>query len=125
MTATIYEAMGGSATFERLVDAFYQGVEQDPILRPLYPDDLDGPRRRLTLFLMQFFGGPTTYSNERGHPQLRARHLPFTIGTSERDAWLRHMYAALDTLDLSPLVREQLNSYFAGGADFLMNQEPG
>src|SRR5207248_2460994 len=118
---TIYEAVGGAETFERLVRAFYEGIADDPLLRPLYPEDLDGPRRRLTLFLMQYFGGPTTYSDERGHPQLRMRHMPFSIGKVERDAWLSHMSAAIETLDLSPLVREQFRSYFEGAATFLMN----
>lgn len=121
-TRSIYEAVGGEPTFERLVEAFYSGVEGDPLLRPLYPEDLAGPKRRLTLFLIQFFGGPTTYSDERGHPALRARHLPFAIGRAERDAWIAHMNAALDTLDLAPLAKEQFRSYFDGAATFLINQ---
>jgi len=119
---TIYDAVGGSATFERLVEAFYAGVADDPLLRPLYPEDLTGPRRHLTLFLIQYFGGPQTYSEERGHPQLRMRHQPFAIGPAERDAWLRHMAAALDTLELPALAKEQLRGYFTGAANFLINQ---
>jgi hemoglobin len=119
---TIYEAVGGAETFERLVEGFYAAVAGDPVLRPLYPEDLSAPRRHLTLFLMQYFGGPSTYSEERGHPQLRARHLPFAIGRAERDAWVRHMSEALDTLDLSELVKEQMRSYFDGAATFLMNR---
>jgi hemoglobin len=119
---TIYDAVGGAPTFERLVEAFYAGVANDPILRPLYPKDLEGPRRRLTLFLIQFFGGPATYSEERGDPALRARHVPFAIGQAEREAWLARMSAALDTLDLPPLAREQFRGYFEGAAKFLMNQ---
>ncbi|HEX6513375.1 MAG TPA: globin, partial [Chloroflexota bacterium] len=79
-------------------------------------------RRRLTLFLMQYFGGPGTYSEERGHPRLGMRHVPFSIGKAERDAWLGHMSAALDSLELSALVKEQLRSYFDGAATFLMNR---
>jgi hemoglobin len=119
---TIYEAVGGAETFERLVEGFYAAVAGDPVLRPLYPENLSAPRRHLTLFLMQYFGGPSTYSEERGHPQLRARHLPFAIGRAERDAWVRHMSEALDTLDLSELVKEQMRSYFDGAATFLMNR---
>ncbi|HLQ36144.1 MAG TPA: globin [Chloroflexota bacterium] len=119
---TIYEAVGGAETFERLVEGFYAAVAGDPVLRPLYPEDLSAPRRHLTLFLMQYFGGPSTYSEERGHPQLRARHLPFVIGRAERDAWVRHMSEALDTLDLSELVKGQMRSYFDGAATFLVNR---
>ncbi|HLY67386.1 MAG TPA: globin [Chloroflexota bacterium] len=122
---TIYEAVGGAPTFERLVNTFYGSVEKDPLLRPLYPEDLSGPRRHLTLFLIQFFGGPSTYSEERGHPALRMRHMPFTIGREERDAWMRHMMAALDKLELSELVQEQFRGYFDGAATFLMNQPEG
>ncbi|HVA23323.1 MAG TPA: globin [Chloroflexota bacterium] len=120
---TIYEAVGGSPTFERLVEAFYDGVADDPLLRLMYPEDLAGPRRNLTLFLIQYFGGPTTYSDERGHPQLRRRHLPFTIDRAAADAWLGHMAAALDGLDLPELAREQFRGYFEGAATFLINRE--
>ncbi len=119
---TIYEAVGGAPTFERLVEAFYSGVAEDPVLRPLYPEDLEGPKRRLTLFLIQYFGGPTTYSDERGHPALRMRHMPFAIGQKERDAWMKHMSAAVQTLDVPELAREQFRGYFEGAATFLINQ---
>ncbi|MBV8085263.1 MAG: globin [Chloroflexi bacterium] len=119
---TIYEAVGGEPTFERLVDAFYRGVEQDPVLRPLYPDELEGPKRRLMLFLIQFFGGPTTYAQERGEPALRMRHLPFAIGPEQRDAWLQHMSVAIETLDLPELAKGQFRGYFEGAANFLMNR---
>jgi len=121
---TVYEAVGGAPTFERLVDAFYDQVEGDLVLRPMYPEDLSGPRRRLALFLMQFFGGPTTYSDERGHPALRMRHLPFKIDQTARDAWLRHMYAAIETIEVPELAKEQLRGYFSDAATFLMNQAP-
>ena len=96
--AQLYAAVGGAPFFERLVDAFYDGVATDPLLLPLYPEapDLKGARRRLTLFLIQYWGGPATYSDERGHPRLRLRHLPFAIGPAERDAWLAHMTRAVD-----------------------------
>lgn len=119
---TVFEAVGGMKTFERLVDAFYRGVEEDPILRPMYPKKLEGPRRRLTLFLAQFFGGPQTYSVERGHPRLRARHLHFSVDQAARDAWVRRMTAAVDTLDLPPAARAELLRYFEDTATFLMNQ---
>ena len=114
--------MGGEKAFEQLVERFYAGVEQDPLLRPLYPADLSGPRRRLTLFLIQYFGGPGTYAEERGDPRLRMRHLPFAIGRAERAAWLGHMGAALDSLEVPALVRDQLRGYFDGAATFLMNR---
>lgn len=119
---TVFEAVGGMETFQRLVDAFYQGVEEDPILRPLYPKNLEGPRRRLTLFLAQFFGGPQTYSAERGHPRLRARHLRFPVDQAARDAWVQRMTAAVDTLGLPPAARDELLRYFEDTATFLMNQ---
>ena len=94
---TLFEAVGGMPFFERLVDAFYEGVVIDSVLRPLYPvDDIDGARHRLTLFLAQYWGGPTTYTDERGHPMLRARHMPFHVGPTERDHWLLHMSAAVE-----------------------------
>ena len=94
---TLFEAVGGMSFFERLVDAFYEGVVTDAVLRPLYPDDdIDGARHRLTLFLAQYWGGPTTYNEERGHPMLRARHMPFHVGPTERDRWLLHMAAAVE-----------------------------
>ena len=94
---TFFDAVGGEETFRRLVDAFYAGVAADPVLRALYPEDDLGPAaERLRLFLIQYWGGPTTYSQTRGHPRLRMRHAPFAIGSAARDAWLRHMRAALD-----------------------------
>ncbi len=98
MTATLYERVGGARFFERLVDAFYDGVANDEVLLRLYPEapDLTGARHRLTLFLIQYWGGPTTYSTERGHPRLRMRHMRFHIGREERDRWLTHMGDAVD-----------------------------
>jgi len=112
--------------FEALVDAFYEGVAGDPALLALYPDphDLSGARHRLTLFLAQYWGGPTTYSDERGHPMLKMRHLPFRIGEPERDRWLHHMLGAVDQVASDPGVRDTLRSYFVPAADHLRNDSP-
>jgi hemoglobin len=126
---SLYEQAGGMAFFERLVDAFYDGVAGDEILVRLYPDapDLSHARRRLTLFLAQYWGGPTTYSEERGHPRLRLRHMRFQIGPAERDRWLHHMTAAVDavTTALPPpddvQVRAALLGYFVPVAEQLRN----
>ncbi|HEX2035275.1 MAG TPA: globin [Chloroflexota bacterium] len=120
---TIYEAAGGAETFHRLVDRFYEGVAGDPVLRPLYPDDLSTSRRHLALFLMQYFGGPATYSGERGHPRLRMRHLPFPIGQAQRDAWMRHMRDAVESAELPEPVSAALLDYFERAATFLMNRD--
>jgi hemoglobin len=122
---TIY-AIVGQAGFDRLTAAFYEGVAADPLLRPLYPeDDLEPARRRLALFLAQYFGGPTTYSDERGHPRLRMRHVAFPIDQARRDAWLRHMTAALDALAPEPAVRAAMQRYFEDAATFLVNRAEG
>lgn len=94
---SLYQAVGGEAFFFGLVDRFYDGVETDPVLRPLYPDDLTAARRHTALFLIQYWGGPSTYNEERGHPRLRMRHLPFAIGQPERDTWFRLMMDAVRT----------------------------
>ena len=121
--ASFYEAVGGEATFVRLVDHFYDAVETDPILRPLYPDaDLSAARERLRLFLIQYWGGPTTYAQLRGHPRLRMRHMPFAVGPAERDAWLRHMTAAVAALRLDPPLERQLLDYLTSAAHALRNQ---
>jgi hemoglobin len=120
--ANVFDAAGGEPTFRRLVETFYAGVASDPVLRPIYPEtDLSGATERLTLFLIQYWGGPNTYSQERGHPRLRMRHQPFAIGRRERDAWLRHMTAAVDSLDLSPGVRKALLDYFETASTAMMN----
>jgi hemoglobin len=119
---TLYDAVGGMPFFERLVDAFYEGIETDAVLRPLYPDDdMDGARRRLTLFLGQYWGGPQTYMEERGHPMLRARHMPFQVGAAERDHWLLHMAAAVERCTEPGEVRDMLMGYFVPAADHLRN----
>jgi len=107
---SFWQAVGGRATFEKLVRAFYAGVADDPLLLPMYPEqpDLEGAIQRLTGFLEQYWGGPGTYSDQRGHPRLRMRHQPFAVTPEARDHWLQHMRAALDTLDLSPLNESML-----------------
>jgi hemoglobin len=121
---SVYELAGGMEFFERLVDRFYEGVAGDPVLLPLYPeaDDLGPARRRLTLFLVQYWGGPTTYSDERGHPRLRMRHAPFAIGPRERDHWLRHMRAALESLEPPAEVAEAMAAYFGTAAEAMRNR---
>ena len=122
---TVFEAAGGMAFFEALVDRFYEGVAADPNLLAVYPEpqDLSGARHRLTLFLAQYWGGPTTYSEERGHPRLRMRHAPFAIGPAERDRWLLHMTAALDALAPEPEVRARFDEYFAFAAESMRNRD--
>ena len=121
-TPSFYDLVGGEPTFRRLVDAFYAGVADDPVLRPLYPDaDLGAAAQRLRLFLIQYWGGPGTYSQQRGHPRLRMRHAPFRVGVRERDAWLRHMRAAVDTLDLAPEHAATLWDYLERSAHFMVN----
>ncbi|GGP94796.1 hemoglobin [Actinomadura coerulea] len=119
---TFYEAVGGEETFHRLVHRFYQGVADDPDLRALYPEEDLGPaEERLRLFLIQYWGGPNTYSMRRGHPRLRMRHVPFVIGEAERDAWLRHMRVAVDELGLPDDLEKQLWAYFTMAAQSMVN----
>jgi hemoglobin len=111
--------------FESLVERFYAGVASDPDLLAVYPepDDLSGARHRLTLFLAQYWGGPTTYDRERGHPRLRMRHAPFSIGRAERDAWLRHMREAIAWCDPPPTVAARLHGYFDMAAEAMRNRD--
>ena len=119
---SFWEAVGGRPTFEKLVRRFYEGVAADEPLRALYPEeDLEGAIQRLTGFLEQYWGGPTTYSEERGHPRLRIRHQPFAITPDMRDRWLRHMRDALDTLELSPLHESMLWDYLERAAHAMVN----
>jgi hemoglobin len=117
----MYERAGGDRFFHDLVDRFYAGVAEDPVLRPLYPEDLTDPREHLRLFLVQYWGGPRTYSDERGHPRLRMRHAPFTIGLAERDAWLAHMDAAVRAGGLPPEDEAEMLDYFRMAATQLIN----
>jgi hemoglobin len=122
MIGNVYEAAGGEATFRLLVERFYAGVAADPVLRPLYPeDDLAGATERLTLFLIQYWGGPDTYSRERGHPRLRMRHQPFVIGRRERDAWLARMTEAVESLGLPRAVGDALLGYFEAASTAMIN----
>lgn len=126
LNPTIYELAGGEPVFRRLVERFYAGVATDPRLRPLYPEqDLAGATERLTLFLIQYWGGPATYNELRGHPRLRMRHAPFAIGQGERDAWLAHMTAAVDPLELAPAVRRALLDYFDRASTAMINRPAG
>jgi len=122
---TFFDEVGGHETFTRLVARFYAGVRQDPVLAPLYPqDDWDGAETRLRTFLEQYWGGPTTYSQQRGHPRLRMRHAPFAIGTVERDAWLTHMRDAVDSLGLTPEQDATLWGYLEMAARSMQNRWP-
>src|SRR5579859_4037447 len=119
---TLYERVGGEPFFVALIERFYAGVEGDPLLRPLYPADLGPPRRHLALFLVQYWGGPRTYSDQRGHPRLRMRHMPFRIGLAERAAWLSHMRAAVQSSSARPADAQTLLDYFENAATSLVNQ---
>lgn len=120
---SLYDAVGGAETFRRLVSRFYQGVAEDPELRAVYPSrDLGPAEEHLRLFLIQYWGGPATYNEQRGHPRLRMRHVHFAIGEAERDAWLRHMRAALDELALDETRDAQLWDYLVLAAHSLVNQ---
>ena len=117
-----YEAVGGEETFRRIVGRFYAEVAKDEVLRPLYPEEDLGPaEERLRLFLIQYWGGPHTYSDQRGHPRLRMRHVPFTIGPIQRDAWLRCMRVAVDEERLPEPLRQQLWEYLEMAANSLLN----
>ncbi|MEV0895725.1 globin [Actinoplanes sp. NPDC049802] len=119
---TFFEAVGGEPTFRRLVDKFYEGVAEDPLLRPMYPEEDLGPAAdRLTLFLVQYWGGPSTYSDSRGHPRLRMRHASFRVDADARDAWLRHMRVAVDSLGLPAQHEAELWSYLERAAYFMVN----
>lgn len=122
---SFYDEVGGAETFRTIVSTFYGLVREDEILRPLYPeDDLDGAEERLRMFLEQYWGGPRTYSDERGHPRLRMRHAPFRIGFMERDAWLRNMHIAVAEIDshtLDDAHRRTLLDYLEMAAQSMVN----
>lgn len=120
---TLFDVVGGMPYFERLVDVFYDGVEADEVLAPLYPEapDFSGARQRLTLFLAQYWGGPTTYSDERGHPRLRMRHFPYPIGPLQRDHWMMHMRHAVEVSGADPVDQQMLLDYFVSAAEQLRN----
>jgi hemoglobin len=122
---TIYALAGGDAKFRRMVDIFYARIERDPLLRPLFPDDLAPGKEHQFLFITQYFGGPPRYNALRGHPRLRMRHMPFRIGQAERDAWAGHMLAAIDEAGFEEPARSALRDYFERAATFLINQPDG
>ena len=123
LNRSVYELAGGEETFKLLVERFYSAVAKDEVLRAVYPEeDLSGATERLTLFLIQYWGGPTTYTALRGHPRLRMRHQPFAISQEQRDAWLRNMSASVDSLDLAPAVRKALLDYFETASTAMINQ---
>ena len=119
---TFYERVGGEATFEKLTEVFYQGVANDPILKPMYPEEDLGPaQRRLKLFLEQYWGGPDTYQQERGHPRLRMRHFDYKINPAAKSSWLGHMENAVESLGLAELDRAELWDYLERAATALLN----
>lgn len=123
MDENLFNQIGGTETFRKLVDKFYEGVAEDPLLRPMYPEEDLGPaKERLRMFLEQYWGGPHTYSEQRGHPRLRMRHNVFPITPKAKDAWLKHMRAAVDSLSLSPLDDAMLWDYLERAAISLVNQ---
>ncbi|MCU4185673.1 globin [Acidiferrimicrobium sp. IK] len=120
----MYDRVGGTPFFDELTKRFYEGVAADPVLAPLYPsdpDEFEQARVNLLWFLVQYWGGPATYSEERGHPKLRLRHAPFVIGAAERDAWLAHMTEAVRAAGLSPLDEAQMLTYFQASAAHMVN----
>ncbi len=117
----IYERVGGDEFFVELVERFYQFVESDRSLRPLYPENLEPGKAHLAAFLAQYWGGPVRYSLERGHPRLRQRHMSLPIGQKERDAWVTHMVAALDSMGISVDEATLMADYFKRTATFMMN----
>jgi len=120
--SSVYHRVGGRAFFIELVDRFYQLVESDLVLRPLYPEDLEPGKRHLASFLAQYWGGPQDYSQERGHPRLRRRHMAFSIGEPERDSWITHMKSALDSMQINDEERYEITRYFDYTATLLMNR---
>ncbi|SFN53505.1 globin [Mycetocola miduiensis] len=122
LSSSFYAEVGGRPTFEKLCVEFYKGVADDPVLKPMYPEEDLGPAaERLTMFLEQYWGGPSTYSEQRGHPRLRMRHMPFKVNPDARDRWLLHMRAAVDTLGLSPLHEATLWDYLERAAQAMVN----
>jgi len=119
---SVYELIGGEEPLRLVVESFYDKVERDQALRPMYPDDLAESKRRLFLFLVQFFGGPSRYSEERGHPRLRMRHFPFAIDRLARDHWLEHMNAAIDAAAIEEPARSMMRDYFERSSAFLINR---
>ncbi len=125
-SVTIYEYVGGDATFQALVDDFYERIEQDEVLRAMFPDDLAPGKHWQFLFLTQYFGGPARYSEQRGHPRLRMRHMPYSIDEDARNRWLGHMLDAIDAVGIEEPARSQMREYFERGSAFMINTvQPG
>ena len=123
VTETLWSQVGGTPTFERIAEEFYRGVREDPVLAPMYPDeDWEGATWRLRAFLEQYWGGPTTYSEQRGHPRLRMRHHPFAVTPDARDRWLKHMHAALDAVELAPMHDAAFRDYIERAALAMVNR---
>lgn len=122
---TVFDLVGGEAPFYALATAFYRRIDQEPAIRHMFPADLDGPIERLALFLIQYFGGPDTYSARRGHPRLRMRHIPFRIDQAARDVWVGHMLAAIDEIGIDEPAATAMREYFERGATFMINVEEG
>ena len=120
---TLYERVGGAETFRRLVDLFYTKVEADPMLRPMFPADMEEGKHWQFLFLSQFYGGPQTYAEERGHPRLRMRHFPFPIDQAARDHWLSHMLAAIDESGIAEPMRSEMRDYFERASTHMINKD--
>lgn len=121
---SVYDMVGSEEPFRELVALFYAKVEQDPVLRPMFPDDLEDGKYWQFLFLMQYFGGPARYMEERGHPRLRMRHFPFEINQEARDHWLEHMLTSIDEVGFQEPVRSVMRQYFKKASTFLINQFP-
>lgn len=119
---TAYEMVGGDAIFRALVEAFYRRIEADPLLRPMFPADLTAGKEYQFLFLTQYWGGPARYEEQRGHPRLRMRHAPFPIDAAAASAWLGHMLAAIDEVNIPEPVRGAMIEYFRRGAEFMVNR---
>ncbi|WP_255572719.1 globin [Leucobacter tenebrionis] len=123
VTETLWSQVGGTETFDRLVRVFYDGVREDPVLAPMYPDaDWEGAIWRLRTFLEQYWGGPTTYSEQRGHPRLRMRHAPFAVTPDAKERWLKHMHAALDAVELPPMHDAAFRDYVDRAALAMVNR---
>lgn len=121
---SLYEIVGGDVTFQKLVDIFYERVAADPVLRPMFPDDLEPGKRWQFLFLTQFFGGPARYATERGHPRLRMRHMPFVINDEAREHWLGHMLVAVDEVGIEEPARTVMRDYFERASTHMINAFP-
>lgn len=120
--ATFYDEIGGMPTIRKIVDRFYEGIATDELIRPMYPEEDLGPAaERLTLFLAQYWGGPTTYSDNRGHPRLRMRHAPFAVSPAAKDRWLHHFRAGLDSVNLTPEQDAKFWAYAEHAAQFMVN----